>query len=179
MAYDLLHEEILYQGRVFDLARVRFRLPNGHEHSYDLVKHHGAVVIVPVDEQGNIWFVRQYRIGAQQALLELPAGLLEEGEAPEASAGREVQEEVGMAAGTLEKLGEFYMVPGYSTEKMTAFLATGLYASALPQDEDELLELVSIPVLQVFEMIGRGELQDGKTLASLLLAQQRLEKWLK
>lgn len=171
MSYTPLNEELVYHGRVFDLVRVHFRLPNGKEPTFDLVKHHGAVVIVPVDAQGNIWFVRQFRIGAEQDLLELPAGLLEKDETPEASAAREIQEEIGQAPGKLQELGTFYMVPGYSTEKMTAFLATGLYPSALPTDEFEILEKVSIPVAEVYEMIRRGEMQDGKTLASLLMAQ--------
>src|SRR5512140_763543 len=101
MRIELLGEEKIYQGRVFDLVRAHFRLPNGKEPTFDLVKHHGAVVILPVDPQGNIWFVRQFRIGAEQDLLELPAGLLEENEAPEASAARELQEEIGMAPGQI------------------------------------------------------------------------------
>jgi nudix-type nucleoside diphosphatase (YffH/AdpP family) len=171
MSFTLLDEEIIYRGRVFDLARVHFRLKNGIEPTFDLVKHHGAVVIVPVDTQGNIWFVRQFRIGAEQDLLELPAGLLEKGESLEESAAREVREEIGMAPGHLEKLGEFYMVPGYSTEKLHAYLATGLYASALPTDEDELLERTALPIEEVYAMAESGQIQDGKTLACLLLAR--------
>jgi nudix-type nucleoside diphosphatase (YffH/AdpP family) len=171
MSFTLLDEEIIYRGRVFDLARVHFRLKNGKEPTFDLVKHHGAVVIVPVDTKGNIWFVRQFRIGAEQDLLELPAGLLEKGESLEESAAREVREEIGMAPGHLEKLGEFYMVPGYSTEKLHAYLATGLYASALPTDEDELLERTALPIEEVYAMAESGQIQDGKTLACLLLAR--------
>lgn len=174
MSYQPLDEETIYRGKVFDLVRVHFRLENGKEPVFDLVRHRGAVTILPVDAQGNIWFVRQFRIGAEKNLLELPAGLVEDGETIEASALREVREEVGMAARTLELLGEFYMVPGYSTEKLTAYLATGLYDSALPTDEDELLERVYLPVQQVFEMVRAGEIQDGKTLATLLLAMPRL-----
>ena len=176
MSYQSLDEETIFRGKVFDLVRIHFRLPNGKEPIYDLVKHSGAVTILPVDAAGNIWFVRQFRIGAEKDLLELSAGLVEEGESPETSAAREVQEEIGMAAGKLEKLGEFYMVPGYSTEKITAYLATELYASALPTDEFELLEKVSFPIQKVLEMVQAGEIQDGKTLAALLLALPRLLK---
>ncbi len=175
MSFQKKKEEVIYQGRVFDLVRASYQLPNGNMHTYDLVKHHGAVTIVPIDKLGNIWFVRQFRIGANLSLLELPAGLLEEGETAEASAAREVQEEIGMAAANLQYLGEFYMVPGYSTEKITAFLATGLYKSRLPADEDEFLERVGLPFAQVFEMAHAGQIQDGKTLAALLLAQPYLE----
>ncbi len=176
MSFKLLDEEIIYRGRVFDLVRAHFRLSNGKEPTFDLVKHHGAVVIVPVDTDGNIWFVRQFRIGAQQDLLELPAGLLETGESPEVSAAREIQEEIGMASGQLEKLGEFYMVPGYSTEKLNAYLATGLYPSVLPSDEDELLERVALPIEEVYRMAESGKIQDGKTLACLLLARPILDR---
>jgi ADP-ribose pyrophosphatase len=167
-------EELIYHGRVFDLVRARFQTPSGREHTYDLVKHHGAVVIVPVDAQGRIWFVRQYRVGANQQLLELPAGVLEESEQPEVTAAREVREEIGMAAGSMHFLGAFYMVPGYSTEKLHAFLATGLYESPLPGDEDEYLERVALPVAEAFRMARAGEIEDGKTLAALLLAEALL-----
>jgi ADP-ribose pyrophosphatase len=175
MNYQVVHEDSIYQGPIFDLVRVRLRLPDNNEHSYDLVKHHGAVTILPVDSQGNIWFVRQFRVGAEQELLELPAGLLEENEEPEACAAREVREEIGMAARRLQKLGEFFMVPGYSTEKMIAYLATDLYDSVLPADADEFLERVSIPPGEVTRMINSGQIQDGKTLATLLLAQPFLQ----
>jgi ADP-ribose pyrophosphatase len=133
-------------------------------------------VIVPVDDQGRILFVRQFRIGAGEDLLELPAGLLEEGERPEASANRELQEEIGMAPKTMVKLGEFYMVPGYSTEKLIAFLASGLYESPLAPDEDEVLELVALPIAEVYELVRAGKMTDGKTLASLLLAGPHLAR---
>jgi len=176
MSFQLMGEEMIYHGRVFDLVRAHFRLANGKEPKFDLVKHHGAVVIVPVDPQGNIWFVRQFRIGAEQVLLELPAGILEENENPEESAARETREEIGMAPGQLRKLGEFYMVPGYSTEKLHAYLATDLYASTLPADEDELLEIVALPVQEAYDMARSGKIQDGKTLACLLLAEPLISR---
>lgn len=176
MAYQKLDDEtLIYHGRVFDLVRAQVHAPDGRQHAYDLVRHHGAVVILPVDAQGRIWFVRQYRIGAEQILLELPAGLLEEGETPENCAAREIQEEIGMAADKLTPMGEFYMVPGYSTEKMHVFMAENLRASALEPDEDENLEPVAIPVSEAYAMARSGELTDGKTLAVLLLAQPYFE----
>ena len=155
--HEILSEEPIYHGRVFDLVSTRVRLPDGKDHTYDLIKHNGAVVIVPIDQQGNILFVRQFRVGAERTLLELPAGLLEKGETPENSAAREVREETGMAASQLEEIGQLYMVPGYSTEKMHAFLATGLYESGLPADADEFLELVRIPVERTYEMAARAD----------------------
>ncbi|MBE0697781.1 MAG: NUDIX hydrolase [Anaerolineaceae bacterium] len=170
MGFQALAEEIVYRGKVFNLAKLRFRLSNGKELTYDLVQHRGAVVVIPIDAEGNILFVRQFRIGAEQALLELPAGLLEEDELPEDCASREAQEETGMAPGKLEKLGEFFMTPGYSTEKIQVFLATQLYKSSLPTDEDEFIEQVSIPAKDAYQMARDGKLLDGKTLAALFLA---------
>jgi nudix-type nucleoside diphosphatase (YffH/AdpP family) len=176
MPDHILDEEQIFKGKVFDLVRARFRTPNNRVHTFDLVKHHGAVTILPVDQQGNIWFVRQFRVGAGETLLELPAGVLEEGEAPERTAAREIREEIGMAARNIEKLGEFYMVPGYSTEKMHAYLATELFESTLPGDEDEDLERVSIPIEKVYAMIHSGQMLDGKTIATLFLAQPKLQQ---
>ncbi len=174
MSFEPISDKIIYRGKVFDLVKTKFRLPNGVVLNFDLVKHSGAVVVIPVDERRNILFVRQFRIGAEQALLELPAGLLEQGEDPQACASRETREETGMAPRNLEKLGEFFMVPGYSTEKMQVFLASGLYESSLPTDEDEFIEQIAIPVEEAYAMAHTGKLLDGKTLAALLLAQPRL-----
>lgn len=173
MDYELLEEKTIYQGKIFNLVETRFRLANGAELTYDLVKHHGAVVVIPVNRQGNILFVRQFRIGAEKALLELPAGLLEEGERPEDCAAREIQEETGMAPGKLTRLGEFFMVPGYSTEKMQVFLANDLYESRLAGDADEFIERVAIPVETAYQMARDGQILDGKTLAALFLAVPR------
>ena len=96
--FELVNRELVYQGRAFQVERLLMRLPDGHTHLYDLVQHKGAVTLVPVDQEGNILFVRQYRMGAEQDLLELPAGVLEDGEAPEICAAREIREETGCAA---------------------------------------------------------------------------------
>lgn len=176
MGFEKKDEELIFHGRVFDLVRARIAHEDGRQHTYDLVKHRGAVVVLPVDTQGRVWFVRQFRVGAEDTLLELPAGLLEEGESPERTAGREIQEEIGMAAGSMTALGTFYMVPGYSTEKMHAFLATGLRESVLDPDEDEYLEAVQIPIQEALKMAASGQISDGKTLAVLLLAQSQLER---
>ena len=118
-----------------------------------------------------MWFVRQFRLGALQELLELPAGVIEENEAPETSAGRELREEIGMAAKELREVGQFFMTPGYSSEYLYIYLATGLYPSPLAQDADEFLQVEVIPVKQVYEMVHGNQVHDGKTLAALLLAE--------
>lgn len=178
MSFDTLSSKILYQGPAFSVRRTQLTLPDGKEKAFDAVVHSGAVTIVPVDTAGNIYFVRQYRIGVGGELLELPAGTLETGEDPAYCAGREIREETGFAAGTLHKLGEFYLAPGYSTEYMHVYLATQLTPSPLPGDDDEFLQLVSIPVAEAFVMATDGRLCDGKTLAALLLARPHLVQWL-
>lgn len=175
MNFSILQRETIYQGRAFEVEKVYLRLPDGAVRPYDLVQHSGSVTIVPLDDQGNILFVKQYRIGVGEELLELPAGVLNDGEDPLTCAGREIREETGMAAQKLEMLGDFYLAPGYSSEHMYIFLASGLYPAPLEQDADEFLELVAIPAGQVLEMAQNGELRDAKSLAALMLAQKRLK----
>jgi ADP-ribose pyrophosphatase len=175
MDFTILNRKTIYEGRVFDVQKVLARLPDGREHEYDLVSHAGAVTLVPVDQDGNMWFVRQFRLGAMQELLELPAGVMEKNEPPEISAGRELREEIGMAAEELRELGQFYMAAGYSSEYMYIYLATGLHPSPLQQDEDEFLQVQAIPIKQVYEMVHANQVHDGKTLAALLLAEPFLK----
>jgi ADP-ribose pyrophosphatase len=175
MPFEHLHSELIYEGHAFTVRHEFVRLPDGNQKRYDLVGHNGSVTLVPVNDKGEIYFVRQYRIGAKRHLLELPAGVLEAGEDPATGAGREVREETGMAASQLIKIGEFFMAPGYSDEFLTIFLATGLYPSPLDADPDEFLELEIIPFKQAMAMAEGGEIHDGKTLAALLLARHHLE----
>ena len=139
-----------------------------------IVDHPGAVTLLPVDSQGRVWFVRQYRHAIQQDLLELPAGTLEKGEEPQACARREVREEIGMAAELLQKIGEFYLAPGYSSEYMHVYLATGLMADPLKGDDDEFITVERIPIEQVYARAEEGTIKDGKTLAVLQLARPYL-----
>jgi ADP-ribose pyrophosphatase len=134
--------------------------------------------MLPIDEHGNLFFVRQYRHAAGADLLELPAGTRDEDESYEACAKREMREETGMAAGKLEKLGDFYLAPGYSTEFMVVYLATDLSHDPLEADADEFLQVEKIPVKKAIEMAQRGEVPDAKSLAALFLARPRLDEYL-
>ncbi len=176
MDYQPLSREKLYSGPVFDVVKVSMQLPDRRQRSYDLVEHAGSVTIVPVDDHKQIFFVKQYRVGAGHTLLELPAGVLEEGEDPLVSANREMREEIGMAATEITSLGSFYLAPGYTSEYMTIFLARGLYPAPLEPDEDEFLEIVTLPIEVVYEQAFAGKIQDGKTLAALLLALPHIMK---
>ncbi len=171
MKFEIVKHDVAYQGRAFDVQQVHFNLPSGKHKVYDLVDHADSISLLPLDDEGNLWFVRQYRVGVADELLELPAGVLEAGEDPLQGAGRELREEIGMSAARLTRLGGFYLAAGYCNEFMTVFLAQGLTPDPLPQDEDEFLTLVKIPLAQALTMAQRGEIEDAKTLAALLLLQ--------
>jgi len=178
MPFELLDSEPLFKGRSFTIRRDRLKTPNGGETRLDIVEHGGSVIILPVDAEGRLLFVRQYRHAAGLDLLELPAGM-REGQEPHAEcAAREIREETGMAAHSLRRIGDFYLAPGYSTEFMAVFLATDLYAAPLQADADEFLEVVRVPVGAALEMAAHGSVPDAKSLAALFLARPELEKYL-
>lgn len=178
MAFELIKSKILMKGRAFAIRRDLLKTPDGREAKFDIIEHGGSVVIIPVDENGNLLLVRQYRHATGGELLELPAGTLDGDEDPVNCAAREIREETGMAAGKLTKMGEFYLVPGYSTEYMVVFLATELSDNPLEADEDEFLSVEMIPLAEAIKMAERGEIPDAKSLASLYLAKPYLKKWL-
>ncbi|HLO28341.1 MAG TPA: NUDIX hydrolase [Anaerolineales bacterium] len=177
MPFELIKSEILLQGRAFKIRRDYLKTPDGRETKLEIIEHGGSVVIIPVDDENNLLFVRQYRHAAGGDLLELPAGTRDEKEPFEVCAAREIREETGMEAAQLQKLGEFYLAPGYSTEFMVVFLATGLKENPLPADDDEFLEVEKIPVKRALEMAEHGAVPDAKSLAALLLARSYLEKY--
>jgi ADP-ribose pyrophosphatase len=175
MAFELLKSEIVYPGHAFTIRRDTLRLPDGRETRFDIVEHVGSVIILPLDTNGQLLFVRQYRHAAGLDLLELPAGTLDKGETPLECASREVREETGMAAGNLEPLGGFYLAPGYSTEYMHVYLATDLQYDPLEADADEFLSVERVPLAEALAMFERGDIQDAKSLAAILLARKHLE----
>jgi ADP-ribose pyrophosphatase len=130
--------------------------------------------MVPVDDDGNVLLVRQYRKPAESSILEVPAGGVEAGEVSEDTVIRELQEEVGYTAARITHLASFWVAPGWATERMHAYLATGLTPSKLSADDDENIQVVRVPFTDAVAMIQTGEIQDGKTIASLLLAQPLL-----
>ena len=177
-SFEFMRSEILLEGRTFKIRRDYLKTPDGRETRYEIVEHGGSVVMLPIDSHGNLLFVRQYRHAAGLDLLELPAGTRDGDEPYEACAAREMREETGMAAGKLEKVGEFYLAPGYSTEFMVVFLATDLTPSPLQADADEFLEIEKIPVKNALQMAERGEVSDAKSLAALFLGTPILNKYL-
>jgi ADP-ribose pyrophosphatase len=174
MPFETINSETVYHGKVFDVRRDQVHLPDGKDTLFDIVVHPGAVTLIPIDPQGNIYFVRQYRHAVGIELLELPAGTLNKGESPQVCALREVREETGMSAASLKMIGQFLLAPGYSTEQMFIYLATDLHPDPLPGDEDEFITVTTISMSKVPEMVSQGLIQDAKSLAALYLAQPYL-----
>jgi ADP-ribose diphosphatase len=174
MLPKVLNVETRYQGRAFEVQVEEVEIRPGKTVRLDIIQHANAVTILPLDADDNVWFVRQYRHPAREYLLELPAGTLEPGEDPLPAANRELQEEIGMRAASLAEIASFYLAPGYSTELMHVYLATGLSPSALEQDEDEIITVEKIPASQAAALARQGELRDSKSLVAVLLAAHRL-----
>ena len=165
----MIATEPVFQGKIFRVRVDTVTLPNGREASREIVEHNGAVVIVPIDSEDNVILVSQYRPAIGRVLLEAPAGKLEAQEDPDDCAQRELQEETGFASRDLRPLGGFWTVPGFCTEYIHAYVARDLVPSKLEQDYDEHVEVDRRPLSQIPLLIRRGEIQDAKTLAALLL----------
>lgn len=169
----ILDSQKVFEGRVFKVTVDTVR-EGELTYQRDVVHHPGSAVIVPVHDDGTVTLVRQYRHPAVRYLLEVPAGTLDDGERPEAGAARELEEELGLVAERLEKLTEFFVSPGFLEEKMWVYLATGLSEGRAQPDEDEVLDVVRLPIGDVLEMITSGEIQDAKTIIGLILAAPRV-----
>lgn len=174
MKFDLLRSETVYTGRAFSVRRDHLKTPDGREVQFDIIGHVGSVIILPIDDSGNLHFVSQYRHAAGSMMLELPAGTLEPDEDPLDCARRETREETGMDPAELHAIGGFYLAPGYSTEYMHVFLARRLRHSPLAADVDEFLETRLIPVPDAYQMVRQGQMTDAKTVAALMLALPHL-----
>src|SRR5436309_7079778 len=163
----------VFSGRVFDVTVDTVR-EGDKTYVREVVHHRGSAVILPAFDDGTIALVRQYRHPTVKYLLELPAGGLEDRERPEEAAARELEEELGLVAGKLEKLSEFFVSPGFCEEKMWLYLATDLTETAQRLEEDELIEIVRLPIDRALQMITDGEIEDAKTIIGLMLAAPRL-----
>ncbi len=160
----------VYKGKVISMRVDEIALPKGGTATREVVEHAGAVVVVAVDQQEEVYLVRQYRHAIRRHLLELPAGCLEAGEEPLEGAKRELREEVGLEAGQWKALGSFYSSPGFANEVLHAFLARELVKTVRDPDYDEDLTVVQWGVQDLLEHLD--EIADAKSLATLLLLQR-------
>jgi ADP-ribose pyrophosphatase len=170
---DVLESKKVFAGRVFDVTVDTVR-EEGKTYTREVVHHRGSAVILPAFDDGTITLVRQYRHPAVRYLLECPAGTLNEKEPPEEGAARELEEELGLVAGKMEKLSEFFVSPGFCEEKMWLYLATDLTATAQRLEDDEMIEVVRMPLERALQMITDGEIEDAKTIIGLMLAAPRI-----
>ena len=170
MTFEVIESQVVFRGRVFKVRKDKIRVTESRVFHLDVVEHRNSVTIVPLDSDGNLWFVRQYRHPVGGNLLELPAGVIEPEESAEECAYREIREETGMAAGNLREIGSFFLAPGYSTEYMYVFLATELVPDPLDADEDEFISIEKIPVEKALRMAKSGQIQDVKSIGSIFLA---------
>ena len=171
MKHKITNRTRKFKGHAFNVEILDVNLPDGRQRQYDLVDHHNSVTIIPIDDDGNIYFVKQYRMGSESILLELPAGVMDERESPQICAAREIREEIGMAAGQLTRIGAVYLAPGYSNELNFIFLARELTEDPLQEDDDEFISIHAYSPGEIQRMIRSGEIKDSKTLAALYLLQ--------
>jgi len=158
----------VYEGRVLNLRVDTVQLDESKTTRREIVEHRGAVALVPMDADGSVLLVRQFRKAVERVMLEIPAGTLEIGEDPLQCAQRELEEETGYRAANIRQIGGFYPSPGYCTEYIHIFLATGLTPSPRRGDDDEDIEVEVVPFFKALEMIDRGEICDGKSIIGLL-----------
>ena len=173
---NIISREKIYKGAILDLNIDRVLFPSGCEKIREVVKHKSAVTVLPVHSDGRISLVLQYRHAVDEDLYEIPAGLIETGEDPTAAAVRELQEEIGYRPGEIKKVFEFYTSPGYSTERIIFYYATGLEPSKLAEDDDEYIKVHDFTLDEIKGMIESGEIKDGKTImAYCWLTAQKAE----
>jgi ADP-ribose pyrophosphatase len=168
-APQILSTESIYKGKIFDVVESEIR-HDDIQYKREIVVHKGSAVIIPVFPDGTIAMVRQYRYAAEKFLLEVPAGTLNKGEDPQLAAARELEEEIGVVAGRIEKLSEFYVSPGFLTEKMFLYLATELTETAQRLEQDEILTIERYTIPVALELVRNGEIEDAKTIIALFLA---------
>jgi ADP-ribose pyrophosphatase len=167
----VLSSRSVHDGRVVKLSLEEVRLPNGHTVTLELIRHPGAAAVVPVDREGNVILVRQYRHATGSWLLEVPAGTLDHpGEPPEECARREVEEETGYLAGRLISLGWIWTTPGFTNEKIWLYLALDLTPTRADLEDDEVLSVESLPLGEAVRRAVSGEIVDGKSVCALLRA---------
>jgi ADP-ribose pyrophosphatase len=174
MSVSLISRETVYRGKIFTIEAVLLQLPDGRRANYDLVKHNPSVTILPMDSDGLVYLVRQFRLGANRDLLELPAGVIENDEDPQTCALRELREEIGMSSEDMTLIGQAYLIPGYGDEQMFFYLARQLSPAPLEADPDEFIRVERYTISELYQLVDGGNIFDSKTLAALMLARRFL-----
>ena len=158
----------LFKGRAFDVRVDTVKTADGRKSSREIVEHKPCIAVIPVDAEGDILLVRQYRKAIEKELLEIPAGGIEPGEDPDATVGRELQEEIGYIPGRVQRIGGFYSSPGYSSEYLYLYLATELKPSQLYAEDTAGITIIRVKPRRIRKMIREGIICDAKSIAGLL-----------
>lgn len=164
----------IFDGKILHVVHDTVELPNGAEAFREVIRHTGAVCVIPVTEDGMVIMERQYRYPIARVMLEIPAGKLEIGEDPLEGGLRELEEETGIVAGKMTCLGELLPAPAYCDEKITMYLATELTRKERHLDEDEFLDVFEMPLSELVRMVMDGEIADAKTQITVLKADRLL-----
>lgn len=180
MFEKLPHEQAVstkyvYEGKTINVRVDNVVFPDGKKSVREVCERVNAVAILPMDNDGNVYLVKQFRYAFGEELLEIPAGKMDkgDGETPLDCAVRELKEETGFTAGKIEPLGKIYPTPGFVTEILYLYLATDLTPGETDFDYDEYINLIKLPIEEVKQMIVRGEITDAKTIAAMYIAQNR------
>jgi ADP-ribose pyrophosphatase len=163
-----ISSQLIYEGRAVKLRVDTVEMSNGRKTTREIVEHGECIAAVPIDADGNVLLVSQFRKPVDKELLEIPAGGIEPGEDPVATVRRELREETGYLPRKVDRLGGFYSTPGYCTEYLYLYLATDLVPSQLHAEDTENIRLVRVPVNQIFSLITSGTICDAKSIAGLL-----------
>lgn len=170
MSHELVKRDYIYRGRVFDVSISRFQSAEKGEVDIELVHHNGGAGALPLFDDGTIALVKQWRYPLGRYSLEIAAGRIEPGHTPVETAARELEEELGYRATEFRELVQFQVAPGYCQERIYIYLATGLEKSAQNLDEDEEVEVVHISFAEALARVHSGEIDDAKSIITLLLA---------
>lgn len=184
-ASGMRDSQSVYRGTILDVREDTVRFPNGSEGILEIVRHRGAAAVLPLYEADecqhgtgpDVVLLRQYRYAAGGTLWEAPAGKLDEGEAPEVCASRELEEEAGIKASRLIRLPTLLTTPGFSDERVHLFLATGLEDGRQALEEHEVIECHRLPLAKAVEMVLSGDIVDGKTVCLVLMAAVAPDLW--
>ncbi len=170
-----IHSRKIYEGKIINLRIDQVLLPDGKEHSREIVEHQGSVGILPLLSPDRILLIRQFRKPVEDFIWEIPAGRIEKGENLQDCARRELEEETGYICGSLQNLGVYYPSPGYCTERIHLFVAEQLEKGIKKPEADEFIEVKIFTLKELKTYLEEGKIRDGKTLASLFLYQIKVK----
>lgn len=174
--YDIIKSEKVYKGKIIDVVKDVIVLPDGKQAEREVVLHGNASAIIPIDKDGNIIFVKQYRHAVKSEVLEIPAGMFEDNEDPLLCAKRELEEETSFIAKNIKLIVKMYSSIGFCTEMLYIYLADELEQGKFNFDDDEFIAIEKYPLEKVIEMIHKGEILDSKTIVAVFAYNEMLSK---